>query len=338
MTNYFKEKDKRVEFFEKYYIWSLKFLDCDPAIWITNYLHDRFEHNTEQRYWLSWLYGNTYNLPSAWIMLNEFPDFECVDQERIDWWNTENFKNIPYQTDTKWSKGHLGKMFASYKKEIRGVPQEEFFMAFMTDDKRESFDNVWDYVKKNFFKFGRYSTWFYLQHMEATCNLPIEPSSMMLNDYSGSKSHRNGLLFVTGNDDLINEKLEPKKYEELEVFCDEFILDLRERYPELKREINFFTLETALCAFKKLFRKSRGRYLGYYLDRQAEEIKKVSNWSGIEWEVLWQARLETLHEKLYGSKQIHKEKMEEFMDTGYLSEVNWLHGDFSDQEGLMGLF
>ena len=36
--------------------------------------------------------------------------------------------------------------------------------------------------------------------------------------------------------------------------------------------------------------------MGYYLDRQAEEIKKVEqdSWEGIDWQPLWDARNETI--------------------------------------------
>ena len=77
-------------------------------------------------------------------------------------------------------------------------------------------------------------------------------------------------------------------------------------------------METLLCSFKKIFRKSRGRYLGYYLDRQAEEITKVEQdeWKGIDWNVFWQGREETLQKKLYENKNIRKELFNVFLETG----------------------
>ena len=72
-----------------------------------------------------------------------------------------------------------------------------------------------------------------------------------------------------------------------------------------------FTLETCLCSFKKLFRVKHGRYLGYYLDRQAEEIKQCESddWFGIDWKPMWDARVETLNNKLLTNK-INDSKME----------------------------
>ena len=69
---------------------------------------------------------------------------------------------------------------------------------------------------------------------------------------------------------------------------------------------------------KKIFRRSRGRYLGYYLDRQAEEIKQVEKdgWNGIDWSVFWDGRNETLEKKLSDSKNIRQNLYNTFLDSG----------------------
>ena len=53
-------------------------------------------------------------------------------------------------------------------------------------------------------------------------------------------------------------------------------------------------METVLCAFKKIFRDRDSRYIGYYLDRQAQDINKIAanDWNGVPWYLLDQARIE----------------------------------------------
>lgn len=55
----------------------------------------------------------------------------------------------------------------------------------------------------------------------------------------------------------------------------------------------YWSFETTLCAYKK-YRKGK-RYIGYYLDRQYEEIQKAQKLAkyGVDWNVLYQFRLET---------------------------------------------
>lgn len=339
MTNPQRRSD-RTEQFIRWYAWSLKFNDCDPAVWLTNYLNKRYEHNDEERLWLCWLYGNTYQLPTAWVLKNEFPDYELATVDRITQWNTHNYKRLRYQTDTKWNKGHLPIMFESYQKFIGKRSQREVMEGYYGANERESFTNLWKAVNDNLHKFGRYSTWFYLQHLQATAGVNIVPTSLMLNDYSGSRSHRNGLLYALGKDDLIDSKLSSNEYENLERSADDIIIEMKIRFPDLRNDINFFTMETCLCSFKKIFREHHGRYLGYYLDRQSEEIEQAEQdgWGGIDWDVLWQARNETLDERLAGRGKIDKEKFTFYLRTGRIDRLSWMFDDEEEKIGLEALW
>lgn len=326
----------RRELFIRWYAWSLKYKDCDPAVWLTNYLNARYEHNDEQRLWLCWLYGNTYQLPTAWVLMNEFPDFELATVSRMQSWNTQNYKRLRYQTDSKWNKGHLPDMFASYQKFIGNKSQREVLESYYGDNEEQNFDNLWNSIKCNLHKFGRYSTWFYIQHLTHTAGIRCVPTSLMLDDYSGSRSHRNGLHLALGEDNKYDSKLTAKECTHLESFAMEILEETRSRFPELSTEIDFFTMETCLCSFKKIFREHHGRYLGYYLDRQAEEISQAEQdgWYGIDWNVIWQARAETLRLELSPRAKIIKEKFTFFPRTGIMDRMDWM---FNQEESKTGL-
>src|SRR4029078_6184466 len=83
---------QRRHLFKQYYYWSVKEQDCDPALFLTNYINIRMELNLEQRYWFASLYWNTYYLHTAWIMPNELPDYENVNLQTLTKWNNENYK------------------------------------------------------------------------------------------------------------------------------------------------------------------------------------------------------------------------------------------------------
>ena len=308
----YRLKENRLEGFIFWCEWSLKHKDCDSALWLLNYLFDRFEHNIEQKYWISWLYGTTYHLPTAWIIWNEFPDFELVDYKRLKIWNDENYHRLRYQTDTKWNKGHLPEQFLSYKKwinheNIEGTQKNRFAKLIQKD----SFEFVWRSITNNLHKFGRYSTWYYMQTLNQCVGLKLNPNNLKLDDYAGSRSHRNGLCFALGHDDWIDKKLHHTCIDYLENEA----LNIKQK---ISHEINFYELETLLCSYKKIYRKSNGRYLGYYLDRQAEEISKVEKdgWSGVDWQVFWDAREENLTRKQHMSKKIRKNLYDHFLTTG----------------------
>jgi len=283
---------------------------------MTNYLFRRFEHNREQKLWIAWIYGTTYHFPTTWVIWNEFPDMELVGLDRLKDWNSKNYKRLRYQTDTKWNKGHLPAQFESYKNWVGDRSQAEAFKDFLAPGSPKlSFSLLWDEVKGNFHKFGRYSTWFYMQTLKQCCGLPIEPSSLMLEDYSGSRSHRNGLCFALGKPEWIDKKLDVSQLAYLEAQAYLILEEVKKDFPDT----DYFDMETCLCSFKKLFRVKHGRYLGYYLDRQAEEITQCEKdgWDGIDWQPMWDARNETLNNKLL-TNQINNSKMALYSENGIL--------------------
>lgn len=328
------------ELFIRWYAWSTKYKDCDPSVWMTNYLNKRYQHNDEERIWLCWLYGNTYYLPTSWVLKNEFPDYELATLDRITKWNNENYKRLRYQTDTKYNKGHLPIMFESYQKYFGKKSQRQVIESQFGDNEKKNFDILWNSVNKSFHKFGRYTTWFYLQHLKHTAGIKIESTSLMLSDYSGSRSHRNGLCFALNKKEWIDTKLTPKEYDWLESQSEEILIEMKSRFPELSEQFDHFTLETCLCSFKKIFREKSSRYLGYYLDRQAEEIMQVAsdNWNGIEWNVLWQARKETIEKKLDKRSGIDNNKFGEYIKNGSIDRMNWMFEDMETPSNGLEMF
>lgn len=316
VKDYRPATESRRELFKKYYHWSLKTNDCDPAIFLMNYVNKRMELNIEQRYWFAWLYGNTYNVATAWILFNEFPDFENVDSDRLSVWNQDNYKRLRYQVDNKWQKGHLPVMFESYKQNIysRGRTQSEYFQSLCTGDGVYNFYTMQGEIVKNWYKFGRYLSWFYLQTLSETCDLNITPSDLLLKE-SSSESHRKGLMYALALDDIIDIKHDKELFGILDLEADELLEDMKTEFPDVQAD--YFSMETTLCAFKKIFRKKHGRYLGYYLDRQAEDIKKCQEdgWNGIDWQLLWDGREEILRNDLL-QNEVNEKSMWEFLDTG----------------------
>lgn len=314
-------KKQRRELFVQWFVWSIDNLDCDTSVWLAQYLNKRYEHNIEQRYWFAWLFANCYNLPTAWILMNEFPDFELADLNRVTDWNSKNYSRLRYETDMKYEKGKLPKKLESYSNAILSIndSQQIVFEGMVNEfTPEEGFFNVWEFVKDNFAGFGRYSTWFYLQQLKHTCNLNIEAPSLMFSDFGGSKSHRNGMLYALAMDELVDTKLTAEQYALLELEASDILEEVKDRVQvQNMKMVDRFAMETCLCSFKKIFRKDKTRWLGYYHARQADNIQKVQGdgWSGIDWDVLWQARRETLDSRLLDLR-LDSVKENDFLTTG----------------------
>jgi hypothetical protein len=320
----------RMEYFEKYFYWSLKTYDCDPPLFLMNYVNNRMELNIEQRFWLAWLYGNNYQLATSWVIMNEFPDFENVDLDRLTESNNDNYKRLRYQSDQKWQKGHLPKMFESYRENIYklGNNQQEAFSKICSSVyPAENFNKLYKYISDNSFKFGRYSSWFYIQTLKETCGINVESNDLLLSD-NNTHAQRDGLCYAAALDEFVGDKTlykDKSVIKTLDEISVSIIDNIKSKYPEVK--VDMFLLETALCAFKKTFRKTRGRYLGYYLDRQLEDIKEVENdgWEGIDWQLMWQGRDEILDIRTNRLCGVNKEDMEFFLNTGQIKFIDYVY-------------
>ena len=309
--------------FMRWYAYQLTTFDCDPAIYVMRYLIARYELNMEQRYWLCWLYANTYQLPTAWVMFNEFPDYENVCAKRIDHWCKDNVKRLPYQKDQKWLRGKLGETFASYKENLGDSDQLGWFLKHRIFGPSGGFETLWKHINSKFHRFGRYTTWFYLQALSEVCELDLTPTSLFLGDPS-SKMPRTGLVRALLHElqDLPPCSNDAENCKVLDQMAIDLCFDVREAilpdeasdYAEwpLPVKADLFSLETSLCSWAKIERGGpKGRYLGYYLDRFAEDITATSDqgWDGINWDALWEARDEILLPEL-NHKKVRLDEME----------------------------
>ncbi len=290
--------ENRKAAFVEWMRWSIEHDDCDPSLYMANYLFRRFEHNLEQKLWICWLYGTTYHFPAAWVIWNEFPDAELVDSARLRDWNDKNYKRLRYQTDTKYNKGFLPAQFASYKNWalLRGS-QVQHFRGLVGDTPEATYETLTHEITTHLYKFGRYTTWFYLQTLKHCAGIDMNPPTLLLNDREGSKSHRNGLCYAVGKDDWVDAGLSAAQYQYLEDEATALLIRVKEGLSSAyEHKADRFAMETCLCSFRKIFRHKHSRWLGYYLARQSHEIETVERdgWDGVCWTPFWDARAETI--------------------------------------------
>jgi hypothetical protein len=207
----------------------------------------------------------------------------------------------------------------------KGSTQKEYFDLLCNSDSVTNFYTMQKEITKNWFKFGRYLSWFYLQTLKETCDLDVEPKDLLLKE-SSSKSHRNGLIYSLGLEYILDPendiKIDKEMYDLLDNEAGKILSDIEIEYGDV--DVDYFSLETTLCAFKKIFRRKHGRYLGYYLDRQAEDIKKCEqdSWIGIDWQLLWDGRNELIDSRLLRG-EVKEQDMWEFLETGNFEKLNW---------------
>ena len=277
--------------YESYHKQSMDAGDVDPSYSMLRYLCDRFELNVEQRYWLAWLYATCYCGPTVYYIYNEFPDYENVDEGRLERWWRGNRHRLLFQTDRRWvrSRNQWTAMFRSYRQVIGPGTQEQRFALLKSKDRNLNYDNCWRAFSR-MYQFGRFAMFLYLEAVHVVTGFPMMPRTMSLAD---ADSCRNGLALAIGRPDLnthgTNRRLSKKEHGTLQVAFDATVARMEEADPRN----NVWNIETTLCAYKK-YRYGK-RYVGYYLDRQRDEIAAMQRnvTGGVEWSVLWDYRGET---------------------------------------------
>ena len=279
-----------------YHIRSSEAKDIDPSNDCLRYVANRFELNIEQRYWLAFLFGTCYSATTVYYIYNEFPDYENVDVERLKrWWEANKHKTL-FQTDRLRIKtsNKLVETFESYKELIGEGTQENYFKSLKQPTPQMTYDNCYRALShiKNF---GRFTMFIYLEMINVLTGYDLEPTYL---DLKNAESCRNGLVYYLDQKELLTDRNNKR-------ITKQQINYLQYQFKKLKRIIqdldirskNIWNIETTLCAYKK-YKKGK-RYIGYYIDRQRNEILKMQEQvsTGVDWDVLWEFRNETYNKK-----------------------------------------
>lgn len=279
---------------------SVEIGDVDPAYPMIDYLCSRFELNTEQRYWLAFLYACTYSGPSAYAIYNRFPDFETVNEGAVGRWWKQMKLRLLFQSDRRWVKSNdlFPVIVSAYRSLIGGGSQEAFFAGRLRDTPSQSYISIYKTLG-TLPQFGRFALFLYTEALKVICGLPIEPPYLDLRD---AESSRNGVAFAINRSDLLTGKagngrktVKASDVKLLQSAFAQILALLRSRYPLVRSDV--WNVETTLCAYHKY--KKGQRYIGYYLDRQYKEIKKMESVmkEGVCWQPLWDYRIENLDHK-----------------------------------------
>ncbi len=297
------EKETNWDLFKQYYKLMMYSGDCDCSYPALNYICDRLELTQSQRYWISFLYGATYSSPTTLYIYNEFPDPENVDMNRVNRWWEKNKKRVDFQSDRKKFQNFGGKQsfptcVESYLKLTNGNPEKTYSKFLSIENLEKRYEAVYNF-SENIVTFGRFTLFNYIEAMNEITNMKTAPNVLQLRE---AESSRNGLCYACDKPEFVTlhhaPPKEPINFDFLQQNLVKMKEELQKECPELN--VNFWNLETVLCAFKKLFWSDR--YFGYYIDRQQEEISfmEKSVPEGVDWNILWDFRLEYFNNKLLG--------------------------------------
>jgi len=229
----------------------------------------------EERYWYAFLNGLTQNCITSLRLFNVCPAVPtAAELQRLGQYFSDNWSSLQYDTDRRYQKAETIDAIAAYAQAVdnSGGTQERMLSG-------KSFAQLWA-TARSYKSFGRLSAFSYLEYLYIS-GLGADCSSMFFNDRSGSRSHRNGILYLLGLDTLVWDRRSGNgfdgNYSDFEQLCVylEYHAGLllqqqaeRQLHPHACR----YTLESVLCTFKNHF--FGRRYAGVYAD---------ISWQRIQW-------------------------------------------------------
>ena len=317
--------EHRREAFQRFYSFHLKFRSHPGSVyyWLPA-IADGLELDADQRAWLVWLNGNTQNPVTSLLLLEAAPD-HTQWQKAVDFWN-EHFKLLEWDTDRRHQKSKFGVATEQWAGRVGAQPAAEWAKVGML-----GWADTWAYAKDQPYM-GRLSAWSMTEYARILFGDDVpDADTLLLEDKSGSRSHRNALGLLYGRSDAVyweaNEA--PELLPELVSLGESLLTEARERNPG-HPDVTRLTLESALCTWKSWHKPNR-RYPNCYTDMSHARLRKAESRFGERFGLLWDARAQLpdylLLEKTPGDPGMVSEKQNHYLSTG---EPIMMHREWPD--------
>ena len=236
----------------------------------------RYGWNTEQKLWFAFLNGMTQNPITSLRLFDQLPVTPPAGAQLTrftEWFNAE-WDTLQFDTDRRYQKRDTLEAIKTYAKLVEEFGSQEAMLTGKT------YEELWDLVRNRYYSFGRLSSFSYLEYVYLN-GYGADCDDLLFSDKSGSKSHRNGMLFLIGKDELVWDKRLPNgqdgNYPKFNLMCgflaaeaDKFVDNFRAANPDVPNT-GRFTMESNLCTFKNHF--FGRRYPGVYADMAQDRIE-----------------------------------------------------------------
>lgn len=299
----FRRPEHRRETFLRFLEWSVRYRSFPGGVhYALPAIAEGLELDLEQRYWLAWLNANTQNPVTSLLLLRAAP--RLADAEKaVAFWQA-NYRALDWDTDRRYHKARFADAVRGYAETMCGTctgPQHRYF--------RVGYEwQAWWEQAYALPTMGRLSTWSYLEYLRILLGADYVPDAdtLMLEDVQGSRSHRNGLCLLLGQERvLVVDKQLGRPGITDAVYTPDVLEYLGEEAHKLHTEVqqriglsaDLLSLESALCTYKSWHKPNR-RYPGCYNDMLYNRLISAENRFGQRFGVIWDARRAALPARL----------------------------------------
>jgi hypothetical protein len=323
--------EHRREGFHRFYTHSLKWKTFPGMVYpVLPAIAREFNLGEDGKAWLAWLNGNTQNVVSSLMLLEAAPRPEKW-KDAVNFWN-DNFKALEWDTDRRHQKSKFGVATEQWFLDYGYGPADGWARAG-----GGGWETAWAYSRSQPYM-GRLSAWSMLEFARILLGSDIVPDmgSWLLDDVSGSRSHRNGLAVIAGHDAWSWPAEAPFMLgivPSLNRLAEDLLREAQERNPKMSETVSRLTLESALCTYKSHYKENR-RYPNVYADMMYNRVRKAEVRFGRHLGLMWDIRKDVLPDYLRLEDNpldpgLSPVKQNHFRETG---EFLFLHHDWPGTE------
>lgn len=288
----FRQPRYRREVFLRFYAFHLRHRAHPGCVYyLIPYLRDRYGWSDDEALWFAFINGNTQN-PVTSLLLHRAAPTPDRAGALLEFF-ARNYERLAFDTDRRHHKKRFGAAVESYRNLVHGNQ-----VRFWRTRAAHGFASVWT-AATSIATFGRLSAFSYAEYLRVV-GLPFDCETLFLDDRSGSRSHRNGLALVCGLDEYdwhasnpsFDGRYSPDLIAHFDVEARRLLDEARRRAvgEPWARDVDLFTLESALCTYKSWHRPNR-RYPNVYNDLLYDRLVKAeAAWPDAGLGVFWDAR------------------------------------------------
>lgn len=288
----FRLPQYRQETFLRFYDFHLRYRAHPGCVYyLFPHFRDAYGWTDDEALWFAFLNGNTQNPLVSLMLWRRFPTVGHTE-EMLEWFG-RHYALLPFDTDRRHHKKNFP-LAARWYAEHVGPNQTTYWHSAA----ERGWSGVWQ-AATAIPSFGRLSAFSYSEYVRIMLGPIFDCDDLLLDDQSGSRSHRNGLCIALGLDHLDWHSSNPSfdgKYDTrtiglLQDHADDLLAKARFRaMPSYADDVSYLTMESALCTYKSWHRKNR-RYPNVYNDMLYDRLRKIETlWPDEPMRIVWEAR------------------------------------------------
>ena len=274
----------------------------------------------DDQVWWILLYSACYCMGTACILQHEL-DYRTLTKSQAKRFWTENKQRLIFQSDRRYIK-NMNQFVDIVGEFIRRSKRRpwQYLQQFVMETPEKTYDAMYKEVS-SWRYYGRFGTILFLYNINKLMGIQMDSKEY---DWKNGKTTTAAIFNSIYEDDRANEfentnaiSADDKKF--LNKFLGKLITRLSTKYPDKTWTVMGVTSD--LCSYRKLFKQTR--YLGYYVDRQQEELLWLQDrWPKYQpiWENFWADRKKYIDRQYLGELNnytgIQKDLMRAWVERG----------------------